>query len=186
MTHKAKTFANQFHNWETPQYIIDYFGPFDVDLAATAETAKAPVFFTPENSLLDAGPAALRAALSSRSCWINPPYGEMDAWVPFILRCAYQGSDVTALLPANTDTAWFHRLVNSGMCYDICFVEGRIAFLKDGIVNGPPKWNEKKQKWVKSSPGNGSVIMRFSDNEPGGTLTHYISREELGYKGGNT
>ena len=59
--------------------------------------------------------------------WLNPPYGRtIGAWV----KKAYEesqkpGTFVVCLLPARTDTAWFHDYCKKGY---IQFIRGRLKF----------------------------------------------------------
>jgi phage N-6-adenine-methyltransferase len=118
-------------DWETPPEI---FGPldaefhFDLDVCATAATAKCARYFTPEDSALD------RAWTGT--CWMNPPYGrQIGRWV----RKAYNSSlvycsTVVCLLPARTDTAWWHDYCMKG---EIRFLRGRIHFWQDGQPSHP-------------------------------------------------
>lgn len=67
--------------------------------------------------------------------WCNPPYGrEIGAWV----RKGYEeaknpGTVVVMLLPARTDTAWFHDYCKRG---DVVFLRGRLKF--GGSKNSAP------------------------------------------------
>lgn len=69
------------------------------------------------------------------SVWLNPPYGrEIGKWV----QKAWEESQkpdtvVVMLLPARTDTAWFHDYCKLG---EITFVRGRLKF--GGSTNSAP------------------------------------------------
>ena len=64
--------------------------------------------------------------------WLNPPYGKA---MPRFLEKMMKG---VALLPARTDTRWFHELVLPKIV-GIFFMKGRIRFLRqDGTVGGSP------------------------------------------------
>ena len=65
---------------------------------------------------------------------MNPPYGrEIGA----IMRKAYEelllGTTVVCLIPARTDTAWWHRYAKRGQ---IVFLRGRLKF--GGASNSAP------------------------------------------------
>lgn len=64
-------------------------------------------------------------------CWMNPPYGrEIGKWV----RRAFEYSGVcVCLLPARTDTAWFHDYCTKG---SVEFLRGRLKF--GGAKNAAP------------------------------------------------
>ena len=67
--------------------------------------------------------------------WLNPPYGrQIGKWV----RKAYEeaqkpNTSVVCLLPARTDTAWFHDYCVKG---NITFLRGRLKF--GGCRNSAP------------------------------------------------
>ena len=58
--------------------------------------------------------------------YANPPYG--DGIGPWVDKCIASGreTDVIALIPARTDTTWFHRIIES--CAAIGFLRGRLTF----------------------------------------------------------
>lgn len=57
----------------------------------------------------------------------NPPYSNIGPWIEKAFRIHNDGDSVLLLLPANTDTKWFHRLAERAT---LCFWKGRIKFLK--------------------------------------------------------
>jgi phage N-6-adenine-methyltransferase len=117
------------------------YGKFDLDVAATAATAKAPRFFTKEN---DARPQVW----CGENVWMNPPYGRgIGVWTMSAVhevRCE-RASRVVALLPANTSAHWF--AIAAACAREVLFLTGRVSFLLDGV---PQKGNT-----------GGSVIMVF-------------------------
>lgn len=66
---------------------------------------------------------------------MNPPYGrEIRKWVRKAYEEAQKGATVVCLLPARTDTAWWHDYVMRAV--EIRFVQGRLRF--GGAANGAP------------------------------------------------
>ena len=67
--------------------------------------------------------------------WLNPPYGrEIGRWVKKAWEESQKpGTVVVLLLPARTDTAWFHEYCRHG---DVVFVRGRLKF--GGSRNSAP------------------------------------------------
>ena len=62
---------------------------------------------------------------------MNPPYGrEIGKWVAKAYEEAAKGSTVVCLLPARTDTAWWHDYCMKG---EIRFLRGRVHFLVNGV-----------------------------------------------------
>lgn len=65
-------------------------------------------------------------------CWCNPPYGrQIGAWVK---NAAEVDSTVVMLLPARTDTAWFHDYIYGKA--EIRFIRGRLKV--GGSKNSAP------------------------------------------------
>jgi hypothetical protein len=59
--------------------------------------------------------------------WCNPPYSQKEKWLRKAILEAQRGCLVVCLLPANTDTAWFHDLVLGKA--EVRFFRGRIRFI---------------------------------------------------------
>lgn len=59
---------------------------------------------------------------------MNPPYGkEIGKWVKKAYEESLKGTKVVCLLPARTDTKWFHEYCLKGK---IEFIKGRLKFGK--------------------------------------------------------
>ena len=112
--------------WETPAEFVAKqaaeFGSFTLDPCCRRENAKASQFFTKEDDGL--------AQLWTGRVWLNPPYSAPAPWLrKAIASVARPGCAlVVALLPARTETGWFHDLVIGGAA-EIRFVRGRLRFL---------------------------------------------------------
>lgn len=107
--------------WATPQSLFDQINEvyhFDLDVCALPENAKCAKFFSPQDD-----------GLSQRwvgTCWMNPPYGRaIGKWVQKAYESAQAGATVVCLLPARTDTAWWHDYCMRG---EITFIRGRVKF----------------------------------------------------------
>ena len=122
-------------DWCTPQDFFDRlneeFG-FVLDAAATDKTAKCPLYYTPETDGLsqswDRGGAV----------FCNPPYGrEIGKWVKKAYEEARgEGYAVVLLIPARTDTTYFHDYIYGKA--EIRFVRGRLRFTDDEGNAGDP------------------------------------------------
>jgi site-specific DNA-methyltransferase (adenine-specific) len=70
------------------------------------------------------------------SCWMNPPYGrDIYGWV---LKAYMESKDTRAmvgLLPARTDTSWWHEFVYNKRVH-VSFIRGRLKF--EGARNSAP------------------------------------------------
>lgn len=107
--------------WATPQDFFDKLDlkwGFGLDVCATADNAKCARFFTRADDGLTHEWAGV--------CWMNPPYGRViGRWIQKAYESALGGATVVCLLPARTDTAWFHNYCLRG---DITFLRGRLKF----------------------------------------------------------
>lgn len=115
-------FSSKTCEWETPQAFFDALNDefhFDLDVCATNENTKCPRYFTEEQD-------GLSQQWRGR-CWMNPPYGrEIGKWVRKAYESVTGGCElVCCLLPARTDTAWWHEYCMNG---EIRFVRGRLKF----------------------------------------------------------
>lgn len=115
-------FTSVEEKWGTPQWLFDLlnteFG-FTLDVCATAESAKCERFFSPDDEALVQEWRGV--------CWMNPPYGEgLGLWMKKAEQSAAQGATVVVLVPARTDTRWFHKHVLGKA--EIRFISGRLMF----------------------------------------------------------
>lgn len=120
--------ASTRDDWETPPIRFaewDAEFGFTLDVCATDANAKCARYFTPE---LD----GLAQDWGWDVCWMNPPYGRAIArWMEKAHAARDLGATVVALVPARTDTGWWHEHV-IGAGAEVRFLRGRIAFLQDG------------------------------------------------------
>jgi len=107
--------------WETPQKLFDELNQkynFELDVCALPENAKCENYFTPEVDGLKQDWTGV--------CWMNPPYGrEIGKWMKKALESSRNGAIVVCLVPARTDTAWWHDYAMKG---EIEFIRGRLKF----------------------------------------------------------
>jgi len=117
------------HDWETPQDFYDKLDEeflFDRDVCATHENAKHPIHWTIEDNALEQEWTGV--------CWLNPPYGrEIIKWIQKAYESSLSGATVVCLVPARTDTAWWHEYAMKG---EIRFIRGRLKF--GGHKNSAP------------------------------------------------
>ena len=119
--------SSKTNDWETPQDLfdaLDRIHHFTLDPCATPENAKCRKYFTEEDD-------GLKQDWSGNIVFCNPPYNRVIShWV----KKAYEesrkpGTKVVMLLPARTETAWFH---------DYC-IKGHVQFLRGRLKFG---WNK--------------------------------------------
>lgn len=112
-------FSSQTDMWATPQGFFDELDRefhFDCDVCAIPENAKCRKFFTPAQDGLKQEWKGI--------CYMNPPYGRaIGKWVQ---KAAESATTVVCLLPARTDTKWFHEYIYGKA--EIRFIKGRLKF----------------------------------------------------------
>lgn len=117
-------FASESVEWATPDNVfapLDAEFHFTCDVAASDANAKTERYFTKENDGLSQDWSGV--------CWMNPPYGrDLPQWLKKAIDESYRGVTTVCLIPARTNTAWFHEL---------CFAKGEVRF-----VLGRPKFND--------------------------------------------
>ena len=136
---KDLMFSRKTDLWATPLDLFDKYNEiynFETDVCALPENAKCKRFFTPEMDGLKQEWTGV--------CWCNPPYGrQIGKWVE---KACKSFATVVMLLPARTDTKWFH---------DYCLPYGKIEFLRGRLKFGG----------CDNSAPFPSMIVVFSDDE---------------------
>lgn len=111
------------------------FGPFTLDVAATAQNTKCSRYF-------DAATDGLAQSWGHETVWCNPPFSSIEPWVRKAWhethRAAVECDRVVMLLPANrTEQRWWQELVEpyrdrTGSALRTRFLPGRVRFLAPG------------------------------------------------------
>ena len=126
-------FSSATDNWSTPQDFFDNLNDefhFTLDVCADETNHKCEHYYSKEIDGLS------RPWIGT--IWCNPPYGrKIGEWV----RRAYISSQigsatVVMLLPARTDTRWFHDYIYNKSNTEIRFIKGRLKF--GGCKNSAP------------------------------------------------
>ncbi len=131
-------FSSKSDEWETPVHLwdeLDKVFAFNLDVCATHENAKCHKYFTKKED-------GLKQQWTG-TVWMNPPYGrEIGKWMkkayessqePFMRGTALMRTTVVCLVPARTDTKWWHDYAIKG---EIKFIRGRLKF--NGHKNSAP------------------------------------------------
>lgn len=125
-------FSSATDLWETPQELFNTLNAkheFTLDVCAIHGNAKCKKYYTPE---ID----GLTQDWKDNVCWMNPPYGRgIGKWVKkaheaTFMDWQHKGAKVVCLLPARTDTAWWH---------DYAIPYGKIQFLRGRLKFGGHK-----------------------------------------------
>ena len=118
----AGLFSSKTDNWATPQDFFDAWNAlydFELDVCADHDNAKCQNYFTIEED-------GLQQDWKTRRCWMNPPYGrEIGKWMQKAYQESQKGATVVCLVPARTDTTWWHDYAMQG---SITFIRGRLKF----------------------------------------------------------
>lgn len=118
-------FSSETDEWATPQALFDALNRefrFTLDACATAENTKCEHYFTREQDGLARDWGEYEATV-----WCNPPYGrEIEEWILKAWEASQKGAVVVMLIPARTDTDYWHRYVMSAD--EIRFIRGRVRF----------------------------------------------------------
>jgi site-specific DNA-methyltransferase (adenine-specific) len=113
-------FSSKSDEWSTPQDFFDALNAefdFNLDPCATESNTKCGLFFSSAtNGLMQ---------IWRGRVFMNPPYSDIRAWMAHAHRQSLAGATVVCLVPARTDTRWFHE---SAVGHEIRFIKGRLKF----------------------------------------------------------
>jgi phage N-6-adenine-methyltransferase len=119
--------------WTTPRDFFDKLHAefsFSLDAAAMKSSALCDNWFGPDHdnpNLRDGLVMDWSQFASSKTVWLNPPYGRsIGLWTSkanFELRGG--GLTIVLLVPARTDTNWWHKDI---IQHEVRFIKGRLKF----------------------------------------------------------
>jgi phage N-6-adenine-methyltransferase len=130
MTKKAEgrfyqdvAFRSEKDDWHTPYELyetINSYFDFECDVCADDDNALCDNYFTKEFSCLTNEWYCIN--------YMNPPYSRgMEKFIKRAYDQHFERGYVTvALLPARTDTKWFHNYIYKSA--EIIFIKGRVTF----------------------------------------------------------
>lgn len=141
-------FSSAKDDWGTPQAFFDKINAkygFTLDAAASHDNAKCNMYYTEEGLFKHHGTVWLSILTGLTGpwktwTWCNPPYGRgLKDWVAKAYTEMCHGRGSVLLIPARTDTLYFHKYIWSadlgqalpGVSVD--FLKGRLVF--EGPVN---------------------------------------------------
>ena len=134
-------FSHTSDEWETPHDLFERLDEefhFTLDGAATTANHKCPRWLGPGGTY----PDALTYAPQHEVIWLNPPYSKITQFMGWVEEHSELNKWVL-LLPARTDTRWWHRYIwNSENWEDpystaeIRFIKGRLKFV-GGAASAP-------------------------------------------------
>ena len=117
-------FSSKNMCWCTPRDLFEALDSefhFVLDAAATDKSAKCDKHYTPSDDGL------ARSWDCGGAVFCNPPYGaEIKKWIKKAFNEARGGFPVVLLIPARTDTVYFHDYIYGKA--EIRFIRGRLRF----------------------------------------------------------
>ena len=128
-------FSKASDEWSTPQWLFDQLDQefnFDCDASATLENSLCDIMFTKgESDALTHHDwcgyvSGVDADTEVKTFWLNPPYSKIGAFMKKAYAESQKGAVVVCLIPARTDTRYFHDYVMKAQ--EIRFVKGRLKF----------------------------------------------------------
>lgn len=120
----AKMLTTNSDKWSTPPHIfhdLDGKFHFTLDPAASDENHLCEKYYTEEQD-------GLKQDWQGETVFCNPPYcRHTSEWVKKCYEESQKpGTIVVALVPARTDTAWYHDYIKDKA--SVKFVRGRLRF----------------------------------------------------------
>lgn len=142
-------FSSVSDEWETPQALFDVINSvcnFDLDVCATNDNAKCAKYYTQETD-------GLKQTWNGM-CWMNPPYGRAISHWMNAAYCQSRKPDVAVvcLVPARTDTAWWHDYALQGK---VLFFRGRLKFKNRAL----PSYREDGNFKISSAPFPSALVI---------------------------
>ena len=126
-------FSSNKDDWETPQELFDELNArynFTLDPCSNGFNAKCKKFYTASDN-------GLIKSWKGEVVFCNPPYGRsLKHWVK---KCYEESKEcfVCLLIPARTDTTYFHDYIYRKDGVEIDFIKGRLKFEVNGIKKDP-------------------------------------------------
>ena len=126
-------FSSQKQNWKTPK---EFYDILDKEFQFTFDPC-------PEDRVIKVF-GALQSKFDGLSMnwgernFVNPPYNQVSKWIKKGFQESQKGKLVVFLIPARTDTKWFHELILPH-AKEIRFIKGRLQFIDADT-------NEKKDR----------------------------------------
>ncbi len=136
-------YSSKSNEWETPIWLFNKLNEefnFYCDVAATKNNHLCEYYFTEEENSL------LQDWSIYKNCFCNPPYGKLiSKFIQKGYEESLKGCNVVFLIPARTDTKWWHEYCSKG---EVRFIKGRLKFQNRTF----PSW--KSDGSHKISPAN--------------------------------
>jgi len=116
-------FSSNSNEWATPQDFFNVLNKefnFTLDPCSTQENAKCKKFYTEKEN-------GLKQNWDGEIVFCNPPYGrQIKNWIK--KASEVKNGLVVMLIPARTDTIYFHKYIYKKEKVEIRFLKGRLKF----------------------------------------------------------
>jgi phage N-6-adenine-methyltransferase len=116
-------YSSKKDTWTTPQDLFDELSKefsFTLDPCADLGNHKCSRYFTAEDN-------GLLQDWGHETVFMNPPYGrDIVFWIAKAYEASRKGATIVCLLPARTNTRWFHAYVYGKA--EIRFIKGKVKF----------------------------------------------------------
>ena len=144
----AVMFGRATDEWRTPESFFCEMAAefaFDVDAASTAENGWVDgEYFGPDHHYPEQRDALAvpNWRVYGKTFWLNPPYSQCRAFIAKAAEEARKGCTVVCLVPARTDTRWWHASVWNAETHqprpgvELRFLKGRLKY--GGATEGAP------------------------------------------------
>ena len=163
MNRLAPPMSSARSDWNTPDVVLELarqMGPIALDPCSN-ETSI--VGATVEWRLERDGDSLMRPWPATGMVWVNPPYGRsVGLWTSRCRDYAWvSGGEAIALVPARTDTTWWHRDCVPPKSDAVCFWKGRLTFLGAPASAPFPSalvyWGPRRFKFRDVFQGSGAI-----------------------------
>ena len=119
-------YSSDSNEWETP---IEFFNKLDSEFSFTLDPCCSEFNFKCEKHYTEKE-NGLKQDWSNDIVFMNPPYGrEIKYWVEKAYKESLKGAVVVCLIPARTDTSYWHEYIFP-YADDIRFIRGGLKFGK--------------------------------------------------------
>jgi phage N-6-adenine-methyltransferase len=142
-------YSSKSNEWETPQDLFDKLDRefhFTLDPCCTHENAKCAKHYTIDED-------GLSKSWAGETVFMNPPYGrEIRQWIQKAYSESGDGAIVVCLIPARTDTSYWHDFVMLG---EVRFIRGRVKFQNRLL----PSWRADGGHKISGAPFPSAIVI---------------------------
>lgn len=129
-------FSSVSNEWETPDEFFQQLNSefhFTLDPCCQEYSHKCAKFYTADMD-------GLSQSWEGERVFCNPPYGrEIGHWVRKCYEEAQKPNTIVVMLiPARTDTRWFHEYIYQKNNVEIRFIKGRLKFINRQLMSYTP------------------------------------------------